>query len=171
MMGSLRFAHSGNYAYLFALPADEHSFFEPPEKVRVIVGNLKDALLKQFPPNCLQRLFRAFRLVARGDKTDSSANKDDWLLLLQKSRMRDKKEREETVRELLRLRTLAQRAKDSGATTHQAWARSSMEFPDLKKGRRAVNLLRGAKQSTGYYRALVEEAQRTIKGTPLAGSH
>ena len=146
---SPRFAYSGNYAYLFALPADEHGFFEPLEGVRVIVGNLKDGVLRQFPPNCLQRLFRAFRLVARGDKTDSSADKDDLLLLLQKTGMRSKKEREETVRELSRLRTSAQRAKDSGATTHQAWARASVEFPELKNGRRAVNLLLGAKHSTG----------------------
>ena len=146
---SPRFAYSGNYAYLFALPADERSFFEPLERVRVIARNLKGGLLRQFPPNCLQRLFRAFRLVARGDKTDSSANKDDLLLLLQKTGMQSSEEREETVRELSRLRTSAQRAKDSGATTHQAWARASVEFPDLKKGRRAVDLLLGAKHSTG----------------------
>ena len=47
---SPRFAYSGNYAYLFALPADANSFFEPLERVRVIVGNLKDAVLRQFPP-------------------------------------------------------------------------------------------------------------------------
>ena len=62
---SPRFAYSGNYAYLFALPADERGFFEPLERVRVIVGNLKDGVLRQFPPNCLQRLFRTFRLVVR----------------------------------------------------------------------------------------------------------
>ena len=70
-----KFLHCGKYTHLFALPATQAELFEPLERMRAIVGNLRACAKAAFPSNHFLRTVQCYSLPSK--LVQPGANRDD----------------------------------------------------------------------------------------------
>ena len=147
-------------------PAADDSIWEPLDRMRNLVLNVKEVVKVYRPEHAWQDRFHAFRLPSPWGPGLSFASmpepaRTDLRARIQAD-MRAVVERAEGDPEavwsdFLRLVPSAEAHQRNGATMREAWARASFDFPELLAGRFAVDLLLGSHPSTGSVERLFRE--------------
>ena len=143
--------HYGKYTHLFALPATQAEIFEPLERMRAIVGNLRACASAAFPPNHFLRAVQCYSLPSKlvqpdAHRDDTRSTKESFRRIFETCGFAAVSQ--QMLAELTRMAPAADAAFARGLTVRQSWATAARDYPELKFGRQAVNLLLLARHST-----------------------